>query len=159
MTPCPCGSGLGFTACCGPYIEGSLPAPTPEKLMRSRYCAYVLHNWQYLRDTWHPDRRSEHTLESLQSGPQPDWRRLEIIAASPTTRTATDKHPHGTVEFKAWYQHRGLLECLHEVSRFVQLEGKWYYQDGHIIPHSPLKPGRNAACPCNSGLKYKKCPD
>jgi uncharacterized protein YecA (UPF0149 family) len=31
-----------------------------------------------------------------------------------------------------------------------------YTKDGKI-PQLIFKPGRNDACPCGSGLKYKKC--
>ncbi|HMU16960.1 MAG TPA: SEC-C metal-binding domain-containing protein, partial [Thauera aminoaromatica] len=36
-TPCPCGSGRAFGACCGPVLAGERPAPTAAALMRSRY--------------------------------------------------------------------------------------------------------------------------
>ncbi len=36
MASCPCGSGLAFEACCGPYISGKAKAPSAEALMRSR---------------------------------------------------------------------------------------------------------------------------
>ncbi len=44
---CPCGSGQAFKECCQRYHDGELPE-TPEKLMRSRYSAYVkgvCHAW------------------------------------------------------------------------------------------------------------------
>ena len=37
---CPCGSGQAFKECCQRFHDGELP-DTPEKLMRSRYSAYV----------------------------------------------------------------------------------------------------------------------
>lgn len=37
---CPCGSGQAFKDCCQRYHGGELPE-TPEKLMRSRFSAYV----------------------------------------------------------------------------------------------------------------------
>ena len=47
-TPCPCGSGRAFGACCGPALSGERPAPTAEALMRSRYTAFTLHDTAYL---------------------------------------------------------------------------------------------------------------
>jgi SEC-C motif-containing protein len=35
----------------------------------------------------------------------------------------------------------------------VQNSGHWYFID----PTVPLKAGRNDACPCASGQKFKKC--
>ena len=54
MSLCPCGSGLELSACCGPYIEGKAKAPTAEALMRSRYTAHAICEYQYLTDTTHP---------------------------------------------------------------------------------------------------------
>ena len=53
MTPCPCGSGTAYGACCGPLHDGA-PAATAEALMRSRYTAFAVGDadtnflsWQY----------------------------------------------------------------------------------------------------------------
>ncbi|MCT7423521.1 YchJ family metal-binding protein, partial [Escherichia coli] len=51
-TPCPCGSGQPYEACCGRWHTGE-PAPTAEALMRSRYSAYVQERAPYLLQTWH----------------------------------------------------------------------------------------------------------
>ena len=55
--PCPCGSGRAYPACCGPYLDQSLPAPTAEALMRARYTAYTLKREDYLLATWDPAHR------------------------------------------------------------------------------------------------------
>ena len=52
-TPCPCGSGRAFGACCGPALSGERPAPTAEALMRSRYTAFTLRDTAYLLASWH----------------------------------------------------------------------------------------------------------
>jgi len=148
---CPCGSGQPLAGCCGPYLGDARPAPTPEALMRSRYSAFVLHNWPYLLQTWAPGCRQEHTPESLAAGPHPAWVRLEIVSAP---LPEIDK---GMVEFKAWHRDGDSLHCLHERSRFVKLDGRWYYREGELFPHPPRKLGRNDPCPCNSGKKFKKC--
>ena len=40
---CPCGSGQTYQLCCEVFHKGKY-APTAEKLMRSRFCAYYLKN-------------------------------------------------------------------------------------------------------------------
>ncbi|WP_280174468.1 YchJ family metal-binding protein, partial [Escherichia coli] len=40
--------------CCHPYVSGEKVAPDPEHLMRSRYCAFVMKDADYLIKTWHP---------------------------------------------------------------------------------------------------------
>ena len=42
LSRCPCLSGSAYQDCCGPYHSGSADAPTAERLMRSRYSAFVL---------------------------------------------------------------------------------------------------------------------
>lgn len=114
---CPCGSGELLDNCCGPYIEGVSVAPTAEALMRSRYSAYVLKRKQYLLDSWHHSTRPEH-LE-LDEGQQ--WRRLKILSSD-----------ERNVEFVATFRLNGKAHKLHERSRFVFEDGRWFYLDGEM---------------------------
>ena len=66
---CPCESGQRFNKCCGPLLDGTAFAPTPEALMRSRCTAYVEENIDYLMQTWHQDFRSA----SLKLLPDQKW--------------------------------------------------------------------------------------
>ncbi|MDO8178533.1 MAG: YchJ family metal-binding protein [Undibacterium sp.] len=117
---CPCGSGKLFDACCGPYLAGTAIAPTAEALMRSRYCAYSLKDEAYLRATW-----DERTLpdEQLVHDDPTQWLGLEVKQHTPDGDSAT-------VEFVARYKIGGRAHRLHEVSRFVRYDGRWYYVDG-----------------------------
>lgn len=54
---CPCCSGQQYSVCCEPFLKGTEIPVTAEQLMRSRYCAYVQQNADYLVSTWHPARR------------------------------------------------------------------------------------------------------
>ncbi|PSD27176.1 hypothetical protein C7E18_09980, partial [Stenotrophomonas maltophilia] len=54
--PCPCGLPADYPVCCGRFHAGEA-APDAERLMRSRYSAYVRGLAGYLRHTWHPDTR------------------------------------------------------------------------------------------------------
>ncbi|WOG30411.1 YchJ family metal-binding protein [Endozoicomonas sp. 8E] len=50
----------------------------------------------------------------------------------------------------------GREEAHHERSDFIREQGRWYF----IYPDIPTSlPGRNEACLCGSGKKYKKCCD
>lgn len=147
---CPCGSNLSLDECCQPYLCETKPAPTPSALMRSRYTAYVLKNASYLIATWHPDCQPENWRESLQEGfATTDWQGLRVIGQQP----GRDEE-EGFVEFAARFTETGQtqIHLIHERSRFLRLKDRWYYIDG-------MKPqtGRNDACPCGSGKKYKKC--
>jgi len=135
--PCPCGSGKLFTACCKPIIQGAV-APNAEALMRSRYSAYALGYWDYLRDSWHPDTRP-----SKVSPTATDWLGLTIV------HSTTD-----SVEFIAGFREEKKIMALHETSRFAQDDGHWRYIDGVC---DVAEAGRNAHCPCGSGKKTKRC--
>ena len=117
-SPCPCGSGDGFDGCCGALIHGA-PAPTAERLMRSRYTAFVLGDGRYLRLTWHPSTRPA----DLDLDPAQRWTGLEILEA----HEGGSDDEHGEVEFRAHWQHGRERGVLHERSSFVRRGGRWVY--------------------------------
>lgn len=116
--PCPCGSGVAYTRCCQRWHDGEA-APTAEALMRSRYAAYVLGLNDYLLATWHPTTRPA----ELDDTPL-RWLGLEV------RRHTVEDEAHATVEFVARYRADGRGHRLHETSRFVREDGRWYYVDG-----------------------------
>jgi SEC-C motif-containing protein len=122
---CPCGSLRPYTGCCGPWHSGPqhLLAPTAEALMRSRYSAFVLDRLDYLLDTWHASTRPA----SLDPNP-PSLKWLGLTVKRHTVEDDT----HARVEFVARSRLRGKAHRLHETSRFVREDGRWYYVDGDI---------------------------
>ncbi|MCK6426907.1 MAG: SEC-C domain-containing protein [Burkholderiaceae bacterium] len=123
--PCPCGSGRSLAACCGRWHAGPmhLQAPDAEALMRSRYSAFVLDRRDYLLATWHPDTRPA-ALEPPQPGLK--WLGLQV-----RERQQQDAD-HATVEFVARSKLGGRAQRLHELSRFVRVDGRWLYRDGDL---------------------------
>lgn len=123
--PCPCGLPAAYADCCGRYHAGPLhlQAPDAERLMRSRYAAYVLDALDYLRATWHPDTRP---AELAPNPPGLKWLGLEVRGT-----TQSDEH-HATVEFVARSRIGGRAHRLHETSRFVRESGRWFYVDGTL---------------------------
>ena len=128
LTPCPCGRTnpkgqvLSLEACCGPYHAGQA-APDAESLMRSRYSAFVRGDVPYLLATWHHSQRPA-TLE-LEAGAK--WLGLEIRRARSTGPDSAE------VEFVARSRVAGRAQRLHELSRFVRQDGRWYYLDGDLL--------------------------
>jgi len=120
---CPCGSGDVLDACCGPILDGR-PAPTAERLMRSRYTAFALGDAGYLRRSWHPSTRPA----SLDIDPEVRWLRLDILAKVGGGPFDQD----GIVEFEAVHRDPSGRGVLHERSRFVREDGRWYYVDGDL---------------------------
>ena len=145
---CPCGSGREFSLCCEPFLEGKEHAPTAERLMRSRYTAYVRQDVPYLLASWHPSTRPENlTLEESLS-----WHGLTVLAAQ-----GGPEEQEGVVEFVAAFAVQGQRQQLRERSRFLREEDRWLYVDGVELPAVSAKIGRNDPCPCGSGRKHKKC--
>ncbi|ADL56541.1 YchJ family protein [Gallionella capsiferriformans] len=116
LKPCPCG-GPDYASCCGPF-HASDPAPDAQRLMRSRYSAYVLKHEDYLLATWHESTRPT-SLDF--SGEK--WLGLEIKKSSAESNT---------VEFVARYKIGGRAHRMHEISRFVFEDGRWLYLDGEF---------------------------
>ena len=126
--PCPCGRTTAYADCCGALHQAfaagqGLSAPTPEALMRSRYSAFVLDLPDYLLATWHASTRPA-ALEPPEPGLK--WLGLDV------KRSALQDADHGTVEFVARSKLAGRAHRLHETSRFVREDERWYYVDGNI---------------------------
>jgi SEC-C motif domain protein len=114
---CPCGLGVVFTGCCARW-HGGAAAPTAEALMRSRYAAFVVCNQNYLLATWHASTRPT----SVAFDGQQKWLGLKVVTASVTSAATAE------VEFIARYRiGGGSATRLHERSRFIKEDGRWFY--------------------------------
>lgn len=91
--------------------------------MRSRYAAYVSLDRDWLLATWHPSTRPA----QLDLDPEIKWLGLEL-----KDHEMIDP-AHAEVEFVARMRiGGGRAQRLHERSRFVHEEGRWYYVDGDV---------------------------
>ena len=148
---CPCGSKKQYQYCCGKYLAGKAAAETAEKLMRSRYTAFCQGNIDYLIATLHPDKRNKSDRAELtKSINNTQWLSLTVI----NTYKGRKNDAIGYVEFEAVYQVNEPGQ-LHERSKFIKTDNKWFYVEGDILPGTI--PKRNESCWCGSGEKYKKC--
>ena len=123
---CPCGSGRPYPKCCGLLHDASSLGVSAETVMRSRYSAYVLKLSDYLLASWHPSTRPGSLDLAEDDGTK--WLGLEI------KRSQQQDENHATVEFVARYRIAGRGHRLHELSRFVREDGRWFYVDGDIDP-------------------------
>ena len=121
MQRCPCQSGLPYAECCEPFHLGHSPAPTAERLMRSRYSAFAVGAVDYLLATWHPSTRPD----ELSLDPDVRWTSLEILGR--TRGGMLDSV--GTVEFRANYRSDGGRGSQHETSTFRRENRIWLYVD------------------------------
>lgn len=126
--PCPCGRtdprgrALPFERCCAPLLRDKVPAADAESLMRSRYSAFVRQEAAYLLASWHPSTRPPR----VDFEPGLKWLGLEL-----RQHRVLDAD-HAEVEFVARHRSAGRGGRLHERSRFVREDGRWYYVDGEI---------------------------
>ena len=94
--------------------------------MRSRYCAYVLRLEAYLLASWHASTRPQ-SLNLAAGAGTTKWLGLKVLRHR---NTGPDR---AVVEFVARYRiGGGSAARLHEVSRFLLENGRWYYLDGDV---------------------------
>lgn len=127
-SPCPCGSEKKYKKCCGPLHEGK-PAATPDRLVRARYCAYVLSNVKYIMQTTHPDSPHRRDDELL-------WQReLRDHCASTIYNSLTFDEikigdNEGWVSFSVSFEQGGISGSRGERSYFLLHDGLWKYVYG-----------------------------
>ncbi len=91
--------------------------------MRSRYSAFVLRLERYLLDTWHSKTRPP----SVEFIDNQRWLGLKIVEQKQTGPNTAE------VEFIARYRIGGASAArLHERSRFIRDNERWFYIDGEI---------------------------
>ena len=93
--------------------------------MRSRYCAFTLCAEEYLLASWHPDTRPSR----VRFDPRQRWLGLSIKG----TEQGGPEDLSGVVEFVARFKVDGSGHRLHEISRFLKLDGNWLYLDGEHL--------------------------
>lgn len=123
---CPCGNAASYETCCGRWHHGAslLMAPDAQSLMRSRYSAFVLDERDYLLQTWHSSTRP---VDLAAEEPGTQWLGLDV------RRHEQQDETHATVEFVARSRLNGRATRLHEISRFVKEDGRWFYVDGEMV--------------------------
>lgn len=146
---CPCGQQKSYVMCCQPLHEGQANANTAEQLMRSRYCAFVKQQIDYIIQTTALKQQIALDRQALLGWSQStDWQALEVIHHQPKL----DKS-HASVEFKAYYDEGGAQKVHHELSYFVKYNAQWYFLDPTVEMKITLK----QPCLCGSQQKFKHC--
>ena len=128
---CPCGSLLKYKKCCKIFHDGILPK-TALELMKSRYCAFSIEKSEYIIDTTHknnPDFTSDlksWNMDILNFSKNTQFKNLEII-------DFIDDKIESFVTFKATLIQNQNDISFTEKSRFLKVEGKWFYVDGEFL--------------------------
>ena len=113
---------VAYVNCCGRFVDhfDDTPAPDAEHLMRSRYSAFVNERADYLLATWHSSTRPA----SLDFEVDAKWLGLDVRGYDVTGADTAE------VEFVARYRVAGRAVRMHERSRFMRENGRWFYLDG-----------------------------
>ena len=175
---CPCqinptaetaNAALSYQDCCQPYHDAfyneevdGIKAETAERLMRTRYSAFVLIKPDYIANTTVPAQQDLLDVQAIKSwAKETDWAGLEIVEHKPKLGKR-----HAQVEFKAYFNTKdntndlaGKIQAHHELSAFVKVTNKtkqdarWYFLD----PTVPMSVTQKQPCICGSGEKFKRC--
>ena len=168
---------LLYKDCCQPYHEAvyndafyngevgktdDIKAETAERLMRTRYSAFVLIKTDYIVKTTLTAQQDLLDIKAIESwAKETNWAGLEIVA-----HTLTLGKRHAQVEFKAYFKPTNNTSTLeekvqahHELSAFVKVTDKinndahWYFLD----PTVTMNVTQKQPCICGSGEKFKRC--
>ena len=153
---------LSYKDCCQKFhdnidkTDGS-KADSAERLMRSRYSAFVLVKPDYIVKTTVPAQQELLDTQSIASwATETDWAGLEIVKHTPKLGKR-----HAQVKFKAFYSTENEQQAHHELSTFVNITEKsasqknerWYFLD----PTVAMSVSQKQPCICGSGEKFKRC--
>lgn len=163
---------LSYQECCQPYHDAfyndeidkadGIKAETAERLMRTRYSAFVLIKPDYIVKTTVPAQQGLLDVQAIKSwAMETDWAGLEIVEHKPKLGKR-----HAQVEFKAYFNTKdnandlaGKIQAHHELSAFVKVTNKtnqdarWYFID----PTVRMNVSQKQPCICGSGEKFKRC--
>jgi SEC-C motif-containing protein len=179
---CPCqispasqsvSSALLYKDCCQPYHDSlchkevdradGIYADSAERLMRTRYSAFVLIKPEYIVKTTLPVQQNLLDINAIESwAKETDWAGLEIVEHTPKLGKR-----HAQVEFKAYFNVADnaekslekIRQAHHELSAFVKADSKanhdarWYFLD----PTVAMTVTQKQPCICGSGEKFKRC--
>ena len=156
---------LLYKDCCQPYHDSLLnkeadktdgvQAETAERLMRTRYSAFVLIKPEYIVKTTLPAQQSLLDVTAIEEwATKTDWAGLEVVEH----RAKLGKR-HAQVEFKAYFRTPNGLQAHHELSAFVKVvnkahhDARWYFLDPTVL----MTVTQKQPCICGSGEKFKRC--
>lgn len=124
--------------------------------MRSRYTAFTLANIEYIRSTMAEKALHGFNVQETELwAKKVQWINLDVLLSH------LENSETGFVEFEASYIENHRLKIIHEKSKFLLKNNRWYYVEGSHLPPIQTEQiiARNTKCPCGSQKKYKNCHD
>lgn len=164
---CICDSQMQLNECCNKIIQQHAVAQTPLALMRSRYFAFAKGITDYLVASHSKLTREPEMAHELNDWCSvTNWTKLVVHSFDSATLENSIQENYftraeqqlPTVCFSAFYCYNNEFYMMKELSRFIVEDGRWRYLNGDAIEHINFgRVGLNTPCPCNSGLKFKRC--
>ncbi len=115
---CYCGTEKSYIDCCEIFHKNNGVTETAQQLMRSRYSAFVLANGDYLMQTHHKSTRPIKERKAIVKWAKSvQWLKLEVLSFT-----------IDTVKFNAHFLQDGIPEVIHENSKFVKENNRWFYK-------------------------------
>ena len=176
---CPCGSGKSYKECCGPYHGLMYWPEDAETLVRARFSAYCLQNWDFLKGTEYYDEvpgENTYACEDMEKEAREEgrtWSSLRILESGRDKDSAyeyvryeyTLMDPKTGVEY--WEQKDYLttidgnmdpktgVEYWEQKDYLTTIDGKIYYTTGtDFIEHEAPKSESDFLRPADDD----KCP-
>lgn len=129
--PCPCGSHQKYKKCCKVFHNGAWPSNALQ-LMKSRYSAFVAHQYAYIIKTTHPSNQDytpniDMWKEDIaQFCHQSSFKKLEILEF-------LDGQNEAYVTFKATIYQGDHDSSFVEKSKFLKVQNHWLYHSGVFL--------------------------
>jgi len=121
-SPCPCGSGKKYKKCCQIFHKGA-NAKDALTLMKSRYSAFAVGAIDYIIKT-STFQKDYNDLKSFSD--TCNFKKLKIIDFK-------ENKDEAFVTFSATIICQGQDNSFSEKSRFIKIDGKWFYENGEIL--------------------------
>ena len=124
--PCPCGSQTKYKKCCQIYHKGAKPK-TALLLMKSRYSAYAVGDSAYIVNTTHEEN-------AQYMSDKKEWKKQIDLFVAKTAFEGLEILEFIEGEEEAFVTFRASLSSgdMTEKSRFLKVEGMWFYENGKI---------------------------
>ena len=121
---CLCQSGKKYIECCGPFILRKKFPQSAIQLMRSRYTAFNIGDFNYIKATCAQDAKV--LFEAHPNTEKLNGVRLDVLSV-------LDNDEDAEIVFKAYYEKQGRIFYLHEHSFFKKIDNHWKYIKGEQL--------------------------
>jgi SEC-C motif-containing protein len=155
---CPCGSSKLFTDCCASFLNSPALPQTALQLMRSRYCAYVSANINYIQQTMCGQAAADFDPQDARLwAEQVIWCGLNIIDPGKQRADVDEDDVEFAARYVAYDVSGPKLFILHERSQFQKIANRWFYISGKLTPHQAIALKSSSPCPCGSKKRFLQC--